>query len=139
MREQKFNTFPEYLAKWSSFTFGDLQKRWFHDDPEILNLLDEVVRRENGGDRTQGTLYNVQSDPPSPTGNSKAGTLRRLRKDRPDLLTLVIEKKMSANAAAIEAGFRRKTWSAPADVEALAAAVERRYPGWRLIHQEEEA
>jgi hypothetical protein len=41
-------------------------------------------------------------------GNSRAYTLRRLARHRPDLLAAYENGKLSANAAAIEAGFRQK-------------------------------
>ena len=43
-----------------------------------------------------------------PTGTSRAAALRRLRKDRPDLHTRVLGGELSAHAAMIEAGFRKK-------------------------------
>ena len=59
--------------------------------------------------------------------------LRRLKRDRPDLADEVIAGRISAHAAAVQAGFRRQTWNAPADPEALALAIERRLPGYRLV------
>jgi hypothetical protein len=50
--------------------------------------------------------YNVTSLPRR-TGNSRAYTLDRLKRERPDLFERVARKELSANAAAIEAGFRR--------------------------------
>jgi hypothetical protein len=41
-------------------------------------------------------------------GTSLAYTLDRLSRERPDLLAKVKSKKLSANAAAIAAGFRKK-------------------------------
>jgi len=49
-------------------------------------------------------------------GTAKTYTLRRLARDRPDLLDRVEAGELSANAAAIEAGFRSKP--SPADVVA---------------------
>ena len=46
-------------------------------------------------------------------GTSESYTVRRLKRDRPELAEKVIEGEMSANAAAIEAGFRTKTVSVP--------------------------
>jgi hypothetical protein len=40
-------------------------------------------------------------------GNSKAYTLSRLESEAPELFKLVVQKKLSANAAAIKAGFRK--------------------------------
>jgi hypothetical protein len=69
------------------------------------------------------------------TGNA-AYTIARLRRDRPDLAARVLSGELSPNAAAIQAGFRRKTWTAPVEIEELAAAIERRYPGWKLIKED---
>jgi hypothetical protein len=41
-------------------------------------------------------------------GNDRIYTLRRLKRDRPDLFALVLDGTLSANAAAIEAGFRQR-------------------------------
>jgi hypothetical protein len=41
-------------------------------------------------------------------GSSRTYTLNRLRRDAPELFDAVIAGKLSPNAAAIEAGFRRK-------------------------------
>jgi len=60
----------------------------------------------NGGDRRQFDMSNCQ--PSGQGGNSRDYTLARLKRDRPDLAELVIGGAMSANAAAIEAGFRRR-------------------------------
>ena len=43
-----------------------------------------------------------------PAGTSRAATLARLKKDAPELFDRVLNKELSANAAAIEAGFRKK-------------------------------
>ncbi len=67
---------------------------------------------------------------------SKGGTDRvvaRLKHEHETLAEDVIAGRISAHAAAVQAGFRKPTWTAPADPERLAAAVERRFPGWRLV------
>jgi hypothetical protein len=43
-----------------------------------------------------------------PSGTSRAATLSRLKKDAPELFDRVLNKELSANAAALEAGFRKK-------------------------------
>lgn len=48
-------------------------------------------------------------------GNAPTYALRRLKRDRPDLAAKVIAGKLSAHAAAIEAGFRTRMVSVPAD------------------------
>ena len=63
----------------------------------------------HGGDRK---TINIKSDnvtlDPVERGNSKSYTVSRLKRDRPDLFGKVVAGELSANRAAIEAGFRRK-------------------------------
>jgi hypothetical protein len=68
----------------------------------------------------------------SDRGNAPTYLLRRLKRDRPDLAAQVVAGTLSAHAAAVQAGFRKSTWSAPTEINALRAAVQRRYPGWDL-------
>jgi hypothetical protein len=60
------------------------------------------------------------------TGNRRDYTLDRLTRERPDLRARVDSKELSANAAAIEAGFRKRTFSAPVDdADSIATALRR--------------
>ena len=56
-------------------------------------------------------------------GGNTDYTKARLARDRPDLLTKVESGELSANAAAIEAGFRQRMMQVPADD--LHAAIEK--------------
>jgi hypothetical protein len=64
---------------------------------------------EHGGDRrseeAQDQVDNVNS---KDGGNSESYAIRRLKRDAPELAEQVLDGKMSANAAAVEAGFRTK-------------------------------
>jgi hypothetical protein len=60
-------------------------------------------------------------------------TVARLDRDLPELAQAVRRGEITANAAAVQAGFRKPTWTAPADPERLAQAIEKRFPGWRLV------
>lgn len=51
---------------------------------------------------------NVMLPPAEQQGNSREYTLRRLKRDAPELAEMVISGELSANAAAIEAGFRKR-------------------------------
>ena len=53
---------------------------------------------------TTNATYNVHV---SPSGNSRAAFLRRLRKDRPDIHARVLAGELSPHAGMIEAGFRK--------------------------------
>lgn len=76
---------------------------------ERMNVLVPGKARDGGNrgsTREERKVRGVIHD--SSHGRSVRGVLRRLRRDRPDLADRVAAGKMSANAAAIEAGFRKK-------------------------------
>ncbi len=76
----------------------------------MLDLIDQATQRRDGNptgnNQYSGTVDIINSSTPRPTGTSKQSSLRRLRKDRPDLHQRVINKEVSAHAAMIEAGYQ---------------------------------
>lgn len=59
-------------------------------------------------------------------GTRRDYTLERLERERPDLRARVDANELTANAAAIEAGFRSKTFTVPADrPESIVATLRR--------------
>jgi hypothetical protein len=80
-------------------------------------MFEETIRLGAQG-RRNDIVDNVNDVDGRPTGNSKAYTLRRLAKDFPELSAKVERGEMTANAAAIKAGFR-KVRSPLEQVEAL--------------------
>jgi hypothetical protein len=78
------------------------------------------------GGRGNKALANSQG---FPGGSDTSYTLARLKRDRPDLLDRVKSGELSANAAAIEAGFRVKSISVPLDVDRAAATLKRHFNG----------
>ena len=99
------------------------------DDAEVLALWREATTDHAGGDRP--TINdNIMNGPKPKQGTSKDYTLDRLKRQRPDLFRKVVANKLSAHAAAIEAGFikvptileqLRKLWAkaSPEDRRAL--------------------
>lgn len=75
-----------------------------------------ATRKESGakGGRGKKAFDNIQSFK-TQGGTSQTHTLRRLARDRPDLLAEVEAGRLSPNAAAIKAGFRRPMKSVPVD------------------------
>lgn len=82
-----------------------------------LATMREKVRTLVEGESQAVTTHGVNqwggldiSSPPASGqgGTSRDYTLARLKRDRPDLAELVLGGALSANAAAIEAGFRRR-------------------------------
>ena len=73
-------------------------------------MFRKAVTKPEGGDKRSEaytTNDNIISDKAS-QGTSRAYTLDRLSREAPGLYKAVCDGAMSANAAAIEAGFRKK-------------------------------
>lgn len=106
------------------------------NDAEVLVKLTNVTKRPRGGtNNPAGTNQhqekevnvdniNIDQKRSRPTGTSKAQGLRRLSKDRPDLLEKVTSGEMSTNAACVEAGFRKS----PCPIKAAQKAVQKMTP-----------
>jgi hypothetical protein len=75
------------------------------DDEVILEEWRRATTAQHGGDRT--SKADVISLEPR-HGTDRAYLLGRLKRERPDLFRQVVKKELSAHAAAIEAGFRKK-------------------------------
>ena len=75
------------------------------DDPELLVMFREALKNKTGP-KAEDSLNNIVTK--TITGNTKAYTLTRLSKEAPELYERVKAGGLSANAAAIEAGFRKK-------------------------------
>ena len=79
-------------------------------DPEVLVLWREAMKGKQGGDRRSDVAIkddNVILDKAN-QGNSRSYTVSRLQREAPELFTQVVAGTLSANAAAIQAGFRKK-------------------------------
>ena len=95
------------------------------DDAETLAMFREAMKPGQGKRSDLGD--NVTEVEPS-SGNSLSYTLDRLKREAPELFQRVVAKELSANAAAIEAGFRVKTITVPLDPGRAAAALKRSFP-----------
>jgi hypothetical protein len=109
----------------------ELVRRIAAADPVTLDLLDKAVQRPAGSNQHTQLVDNV-NDHSRPTGNATEAALRRLRKDRPDLHGKVLEGKVSAHAAMVDAGFRRKTITVPLDVDAVVRALVKHFDAEQL-------
>lgn len=101
-----FRSFEEFVA----------YKLWFGLESTIDDLLaycrkredvQQLIKGEVGPAEIQGRHLTMSGEE-SKYGNNPTYTLRRLRRDRPDLADKVVAGELSANAAAIEAGFRKQ-------------------------------
>jgi hypothetical protein len=117
-------------------------KNLCRDDTEAIEAIDRATKREPGNElgvnqhtRDELGTFDIIQDSKAPTGTSRDAAIRRLRKDRPDLLEKVIAGQLSAHAAAIEAGHRKKPSQAEVCVKAF-RKVENRLEVLRLIVNE---
>ena len=77
------------------------------DDPEVLPMFREAMKSKNydrGNQHTGGKGDNVNL---ANKGNTRAYTLTRLQKDNPEIYEEVKAGKLSANAGAVKAGWRK--------------------------------
>lgn len=69
-----------------------------------------------------------EAKPPNTISKSQISALRKLERERPDLLGQVQSGNLSANKAMIEAGFRKRRFSIPQDdVAGAANAIRNKY------------
>jgi len=90
---------------------------------EPISFDAAVVLGMNGGARVKGQSDIVRVKLSKRAGNAADYTIARLRRDKPQLAARVERGELSANAAAIEAAFRRKPLTVPATVDGFVAAL----------------
>jgi hypothetical protein len=77
------------------------------DDAEVLAMWEKAMQIKPGPKKHDNSFDTVKGTNAS-TGNSRAYTVSRLQRESPDLFAKVAAGEMSANAAAIKAGFRKR-------------------------------
>lgn len=98
--------------------------------PEVAELIRREVGAvtEHGGDRKSEAAKDQVNNVNLIGGNSPTYALRRLKRDHPELAEQVVAGKLSAHAAAIEAGFRQPTIAvSAADPDAAVFALVRKF------------
>lgn len=96
----KFRTFTEFLST---------------KPPSGLGAVEDDLWRIARGTAVEARLRAVLTGTGLRQGTSRAYVLDRLTREHPELAERVNAGEMSANAAAIEAGFRKPTRSVPVD------------------------
>lgn len=97
--------------------------------PSLRDLCRRNIRAQEAIDRAtqhETGVHGGYNIPTRPEGTSQAKALRRLRKDRPDLLERVLDGELSAHAAAVQAGFRHPVITVQADNPESAARTLRK-------------
>jgi hypothetical protein len=109
-----FRELVEYKLWWGLETPYDDLVYFCRKDTECVRMLEEnrgeLPTQEIGKGKPgpgRGKTDDNVNRLPAQGGNSSDYTKRRLKRDRPDLYEKVISGDMTANAAAIEAGFRK--------------------------------
>lgn len=137
-REVEFRRFSDFVAAHPPEGLGTstqaLSSICQHSgDNEALDLLAQAMAGERGAPKgnknalkTNDNNINNSFERESPTGTSAVATIRRLAKDAPELHALVIAGELSPNAAAIEAGFRKRKFQLPDDPEAAGRYLAQR-------------
>jgi hypothetical protein len=102
-------------------TTVEMLQRIIGDRVELVDRLDELMRNPVGH---PGKGNNVtRSKRP---GNTREQALRRLRKDAPELHAEVLAGRLTAHAAAVQAGFRPRTFTVRMDSpESIANSLRR--------------
>lgn len=101
---------------------------------EVERLLIVPARRHGGKRRGDYKPNQANNDNLKSAPASRAGILARLQRDRPDLAAKVIAGELSANQAAIEAGFRQKTVQVyPGDIERTIKTLRQHFEGEDLV------
>jgi len=112
-----FPSFVEYNLWWGLETSYDRLIDFCRDDAECRQMLLEQMPAVSKPGAPEGNSNaakennkpdNIRVDSNS-YGTSATHTLKRLKRDNPELAERVVNGELSANAAAIEAGFRKPT------------------------------
>lgn len=106
----------------------ELFRRIIADDPEALDLFDRAMQNPAGVNlsRSDSDVITIP-DSAGGRGTSKDYALRKLRKDAPELHAEVLAGNLSAHAAMVKAGFRRKTRTIRLDDADSAAKTIRKH------------
>lgn len=135
-----FKTFEEFvLAPPRNGLNGDVEslRLLCSSDPEAMAVLDAELTGAPHRPPKKETRDNITTNRQG--GTALGYTLRRLKRDHPELFARVIAKELSANAAAIEAGFRKKltpltqlqrAWTKADDDERDIFARQLKSEGW---------
>jgi len=105
------------------------------DDPECLTMYREAMTQHGGDRKSEEAIkrdnITIENDG---RGTCKSYTLSRLERESPELFDSVCSGELSANAAAIKAGFRQKTVTVCAtDVDRAVITLLKHYSREELI------
>lgn len=113
-----FIEFCEHSLWWGLECPFERMKRYCEHNAEATRLLNEQVPaiEGHGGAREQDSITTLND-------RGSTYTLRRLKRDAPELAQQVIDGTLSANQAAIAAGFRKRLIQVEPTPEGFAKAI----------------
>jgi hypothetical protein len=121
-----YASIDEVLAKEVGYSEAELKIK-------IKQARDNPLAGKKGGrPKKEDNLSNLQVTSP---GNSNERVLRRLARDKPEMLDRIESGELSVNAAAIAAGIRKKPTPEEACVKAFAKAANRLQVFQSLVSQ----
>lgn len=121
-----FKTFAEFVTTAPPAGLGtdiDTLERLCRDDAEAITLLRQATTNPKHVHVPDSDNVTITPD----RGNTRAYTLDRLSRERPDLYERVINKELSANAAAIEAGWRKRKVQLDPEPDAVVTFILRHF------------
>lgn len=124
---REFSSFEEFVTSApldGMNTTMQTLKDLCHRDPRAVEAIDRACQRPRGGDMSE---YDNIKFVPAPTGTSQPYIMRRLRRDRPDLLEKILAGKLTASAASREAGWGKRVQSVRMDDPDSAARTIKKY------------
>ena len=127
--EQEVKRELEEIDRYEHWRVLGYQSREAMFDAELGELSERAKQNleralgQHGGKRTKGQADNIRLQ----YGTERRTTLARLHRDHQDLADRVERGELSANAAAIEAGFRRRTVSIPLVPAAFVRVIRARF------------
>jgi hypothetical protein len=122
-----------------------LLKGLCRNDPTAIDAIDRMTvgkqgapeGNQNAGKTTNNNIMDCLEEEPSSEpavqGTSNTYALRKLRKDREDLHERVLAGEISPHAAMVQAGFRKKTLTIPADLDGASRILLKHFDPEELI------
>jgi len=136
---QSFQHFCEYKLWWGLECPIDRMVDYCKYSESCTKLLlSEVPALAKNGEIGNGRSSPDNIRATNEYGTSPTYTLKRLKRDHPELAQAVINGELSTNAAAIQAGFRKPSITINPDPESAATAIRRKF-GDEFAHQLAEA
>lgn len=127
-----FSSFEEFLRTSPPQGLGTQMKtiqKLCAEDLEILELLEQIkTKRFWGGDRKSEVFkVDIINFEKAKKGTSVEYSLKRLRKQRPDLHQSVLAGKISVHQAMIKAGFRKPKFQITKDLEKIVEFIKKEF------------